>query len=54
MTEKQSQFSKMAKKLEVLSAEFKTYHCAILDQIEEQEKLAKEQVILDKHEVKVK
>ena len=30
----------MVKKLEALSEEFKTYPCAILDQIEEQEKLA--------------
>ena len=54
LTEKNWQSaSKMVKKLEVLSTEFKTYHCSILDQIEEQQKLPKEEVILDKHEDKV-
>ena len=55
LTEKERQsVSKMVKRLEALNLEFKTYHCAILDQIEEQQKLAEEQVILDEHEDKVK
>ena len=33
--------------------EFKTYHCPILDQIEEQEELAEEPVVLDEPEVRV-
>ena len=33
--------------------EFKTYHCAIHDQTEDQGKLPQEQVILDNHEHKV-
>ena len=44
----------MVKKLETLSAQFKTYHGIILDQTEEQKKLAEEQVILNKNEDKVK
>ena len=54
LTEKEQQtVSKMAKKLEALSAEFKTYHCAILDQTEDLNKLANEQVLLDDPEDKV-
>ena len=46
--------SKMVKKLAGgLSAEFKTYHCTIVDQIEDQDKLTKEQAVLDDHEDKV-
>ena len=48
--------SKMVKKLEALSVEFKTYmyHCAIVDQIENQDRLTEEQAVLDDHEDKVK
>ena len=49
----QQSVSKMVKKLEALSVEFKSYHCAILDQIEEQEQLAKQKVTVDNHEDKV-
>ena len=42
LTEKEEMImSKMAKKLEVKSAKFKTYHCTVVDQIKEQNKLAK-------------
>ena len=44
---------KMMKKPEALSAEFKTYHCAIVDQIEDHDKLTKEQAVLENHEDKV-
>ena len=43
----------MVKMMEALSVEFKTYHCPIVDQTEEQNKLAEEQIILDEHEDKV-
>ena len=49
-----STVSKMVKKLDALSAKFKTYHCANMDQTEQQNKLAKEQAVLDDHEDKVK
>ena len=57
LTEKDQQIvSKMVKKLEDLSAEFKTYmcHCAIVDHIENQDRLTKEQAVLDDHEDEVK
>lgn len=45
---------KMVKKLEVLNAEFKTYYCTILNQIEkDQDKFVEEQAVLDDHEDKV-
>ena len=44
----------MEKKLEALSAEFKTYHCTIVDQIEDRDKLTEEQAVLDDREDKVK
>ena len=51
LTEKeQTTVSKMVKKLEALSTEFKMYHGAILDQIEDDNKLAKEQAVLDDDE----
>ena len=54
LTKKEQQtVSKMVKKLEVLSAEFKTYQCAIVDQIEDQNKLTEEQTVLDNNEDKV-
>ena len=54
LTEKEQQsVSKMVKRLDALSTEFKTYQCTIVDQTEDQEKLAKEQVVLDNHEDKV-
>ena len=42
--------SKMVKKLKSLSAEFKTYHCASVDQIEDDDKFSEEQEVLDDHE----
>ena len=45
---------KMAKKLEVLSAEFKKYYCATVQQIEDNYKLTEEESVLDYHEDKVK
>ena len=45
--------SKMAKQLDALSAQCKTYHCAIVDQIEDHNKLIEEQAIIDDHEDKV-
>ena len=53
LTEKEQQtVSKMVKKPEALSVEFKTYNCAILDQTEHQDKLTEEKVILDDQEDK--
>ena len=53
LTKKERQsVSKMVMKLEALSSEFKTYHCTILDQTDEQKELVEEQVILDKHKDK--
>ena len=49
----QQTVSNMVKKLEALSAEFKAYHCAILDQTEEQDKLTEGQIVLDDYEDKV-
>ena len=43
----------MVKKLEALTTGFKTYHCTIHDQIEDQDKLTKEPAVLDDHEDKV-
>ena len=40
----------MAKKLEALSTEFKTYYCDSLDHIEDEDKLTKVQAVLDDHE----
>ena len=55
LTEKERQtVSKVVKKLEALSVEFKTYHYAILDQTKDQDKLTEEQVILDDNEDIVK
>ena len=45
--------SKMMKKLEDLTSELIMYHCAIVDPIEDQDKLTKEQAVLDNHEDKV-
>ena len=42
--------SKMVKKLEALSTVFKTYYCAVVDQIEDQDRLTEEQAVLDYHE----
>ena len=54
LTEKEQQTAlKTVKKLEALSAELKTYHCTTVDQIEDQDKLTKEQAFLDDHEDKV-
>ena len=36
-----------------MRAEFKTYCCASVDQIEDQDKLAEKQAVLDNHEGKV-
>ena len=52
ITKEWQSISKVVKKLEALSMEFKTYHYTILDQFDEQEKLAEEQVVLDKPEDK--
>ena len=45
--------AKMVKKLEYLSTNFKMYLCAIVDQIEDNDKLAGEQAVLHEHEDKV-
>ena len=42
----------MVRKLEALSAGFRTYHSAIVDQTGDQDKLTKEQAALDNHEDK--
>ena len=43
----QMNVSKMLKKLESLSSRFKMYRCAILDQIEDADKLAEEQAVVN-------
>ena len=43
----QMNVSKMLKKLESLSSRFKTYRCAIPDQIEDADKLAEEQAVVN-------
>ena len=54
LTEKEQRtVSKMGKKPEALSTKFKAYHCAIVEQIKDQNKLAEEQAVLDDHEDKV-
>ena len=45
--------SKIVKKLEALSTEFKTYHCTIVEQLGDQDKLVEEQAVLNNHEDKV-
>ena len=42
--------SKMVKKLEALS---ELYHCAFVNQIQDQNKLVEEQAVLNNHETKV-
>ena len=54
LTEKEKMtVSKMVKKLESLSTEFKMCHCVILNQIEDDDKIAEEQAVLDDHKDKV-
>ena len=45
--------SKMVKKLEAFSAEFKSYHCTIVDQIEDDNEVPEQQAVLDDYEDKV-
>ena len=54
LTEKEQQtVSKMAKKLEVSSSEFKMHRCAFVDRIEDHNKPTEEQAVLDNNEDKV-
>ena len=55
LTEKERQLiPRMLKKLEEIKAEFKTYHHAIVEQIEEEQDLTKEQTTLDEFEKKIR
>ena len=54
LTEKEQQTAlNMVKKLEALSSDLKAYHCITVEQIEDQDKLTKEQAFVDDHEDKV-
>ena len=46
--------SKLVKKLEALSTEFNLNHCAIVDQIEDHNKLTDEQAVLATMRIKLR